>query len=412
MQNFLQICFMSVLCYALCSCSTVVNKEVADPSIVTNQATYNELNGEIEKWMKKHHVAGLAASIVKGDRVVWSKGYGWANIEKQIPFSPDNTIFQIASVTKTVTATAIMQLVEHGKIQLDCDINDYLPFSVRNPAYPEVPITVKQLLTHTSSIHDTDAVYDCYSPGDPTVSIREFVEGYLVPGGAYWNKKNYRRRFRPGEKEEYSNAGFALLGYLVEAVSGNSIEEYVQKNILKPLQMERTSFYLANIDKEKHAIPYTYVSKVRPGRKITDVGDGFLLPEGAKVKQGYNAHVLYSYPTLTDGLIRTSVNQLAHFLIAYINNGSYAGKEILQPATVKDMLTIHAGKEQGLCWFKTGDAWGHNGGDPGVSTEMRFIPESGIGVIVFCNADVELEPIVKKLLKKSPPVQPTVEVFR
>ena len=138
-----------------------------------------EADRNIFAWMNKKHVAGLAACIIKSNRIVWSKGYGWANIEKKIPFTPHNTIFQIASVSKTITATAIMQLYEKHKFKLDDDINKYLPFRVRNPKYPDRPITFKHLLTHTSSIHDSDDFIDYYTSGDPEISLEKYVTEYF-----------------------------------------------------------------------------------------------------------------------------------------------------------------------------------------------------------------------------------------
>ena len=103
--------------------------------------------------MKEAKVPGLAGAVVKKDKVLWTGAYGWANREQKIPVSND-TLFQIASVSKPVTACAVMQLVEQGKLSLDADVNEVLPFPVRNPKHPKVPITLKHLLTHTSGISD------------------------------------------------------------------------------------------------------------------------------------------------------------------------------------------------------------------------------------------------------------------
>ena len=113
-----------------------------------------ELDDFIIQEMSVRHLMGLAACIIKGGQVAWAKGYGWANLAKKQPFSPD-TLMNIASVSKTVTATAVMQLWEDGRVGLDNDINAYLPFKVRNPRHPDDKITVRQLLTHTSSIGDS-----------------------------------------------------------------------------------------------------------------------------------------------------------------------------------------------------------------------------------------------------------------
>ena len=113
-----------------------------------------ELDEFMRKQMASIPVAGLGACIVKDGGVAWSKGYGWADIEKKIPYDPERTIQNIASVSKTITATAVMQLWEQDKFRFDDDVNDYLSFSVRNPRFPDVPVTFRQLLAHRSSILD------------------------------------------------------------------------------------------------------------------------------------------------------------------------------------------------------------------------------------------------------------------
>ena len=354
-----------------------------------------EVDDRISAWMKKKKVPGLAACIVIGDKIVWSNGYGWANIEKGIPFTPNNTLFQIASVSKTITATATMQLRDKGCFKLDDDVNKFLPFSVKNPKYPNKPITFRHLLSHTSSIQDNDFVYSTYSAGDPVITLKKFVTEYFTSNGLYWTSENYSK-YCPGEEEDYSNVGFGLLGYLIETISKKPLETYLQENIYLPLCMPETSFYITNIDAFRHAIPYTYARKHR--KKLIDEGDGLLLPEGTIPRIGFNGHVLYSYPTLSDGLIRTSVQQLARFMIAYMNDGSYNDQCILEAKTIEEMLSVQFGKEQGIGWFKRGSRWGHDGSDPGCATEMLFNPKNKIGIIIFCNADVdELKPIVKLL---------------
>jgi CubicO group peptidase (beta-lactamase class C family) len=354
------------------------------------------LDKEIASWMAKQNVPGLAACIVKGDKVVWSNGYGMANIAKQIPFTPDQSLFQIASISKTFTATAIMQLRDKGLLELDDDVNKFLTFSVRNPKYPDQPITFKQLLTHTSSINDIDAVYSTCTVGDPSTPLEEVVTQYFTATGSLWSRKNYLES-APGEKQHYSNAGFALLGYLVEVIGKHSLEEYLQQNVFRALEMNETSLYIAKLDAEKQARPYTYVkhpkAKLCPGD-----GDGNLLPEGVSPQVGYNEHALYSFPTLADSMVRTSVDQLANFMIAMMNGGRFGETQLLKEETVNEMLSD---KGRGLSWFRTGDYWGHDGNDPGCSTEMMFNPKTKVGFIVFANADVELKQVKALLMAKA-----------
>ncbi len=355
-------------------------------------APENLMDNQIASWMEKQNVPGLAACVVKRDEVVWSSGYGMANLTKLIPFTPDQSLFQIASVTKSITATAIMQLRDKGLLKLDEDVNKFLTFSVRNPKHPAKPITFRHLLTHTASINDSDTIYSLYAVGDPTMSLEEAVTEYFAAEGALWRRENYRKN-APGTSKRYSNAGFALLGYLVEAISRQPLEEYLQQNVFRPLKMNETSFYIAKLNRERHALPYTYVRKGKQ-KLVPGHGDGNLLPDGVSPQIGYNEHALYSYPTLADGMIRTSVKQLANFMIAMMNGGRFDETRWLNEETVNEML---AQSGQGLGWFKTGDYWSQDGGDPGCSAKMMFNPKTKVGFIIFANADVELKQVIALL---------------
>ena len=346
-------------------------------------ARRSPLDKQIESWMEKRNVPGLAGCIVKGDKIVWSGGYGMADMTRNIRFTPD-TLSQIASVSKVITATAIMQLRDRGLLGLDEDVGKFMKFPVRNPRHPDQPITFAHLLTHTSSIEDADALCSTYAVGDPTMSLEEVVSQYFTPEGSLWSRNNYGKH-APGTRECYSNAGFALLGYLVELIGKQPLEEYLQQHIYCILGMTETSFYIAKLDSNRQARPYTYAKKFRA--KLCDGdGDGNLLPPGVSPKVGYNEHALYSYPTLADGMVRTSVKQLAQFMIAVMNGDT----RLLKRETINEMLS---GKKQGLGWFRTGDYWGHDGGDPGYSTEMMFDPETKVGFILFANVDTNLKPV-------------------
>lgn len=353
------------------------------------------MDKKINKWMEKERVPGLAACIVKGDRIVWSKGYGMANLAKNVPFTPDQTLFQIASISKTFTATAIMQLRDKGLFELDDDVNTYLTFSVRNPKHPDKPITFEHLLTHTSSLSEGDSLYALYAAGDPATSLEDVVTQYFTPNGSLWSRKNFSKH-APGATQSYSNAGFALLGYLVEVISKQPLEDYLQQNVFGVLKMNEASFYIGKLDRERQACAYTFEDEVVAYLCEGD-GDGNLLPEGASPKIGFNEHALYSYPTLADGMVRTSVNQLAHLMIAMMNGGRFEENQLLEESTVNEMLTCKTAgfsksdEEVGLCWFRDGDTWGHDGSDPGCSTDMRFNPKTKVGLIVFANAEADLD---------------------
>jgi CubicO group peptidase (beta-lactamase class C family) len=370
-------------------------------------------------------LAGVAACIIKDGKVVWSKGYGWADIEKKIPMSPDK-VQNIGSISKTFTATAVMQLWEKGFFKLDDDVNDYLPFAIKHPRYPEETITFRQLLSHRSAIKDGPAYDESYACGDPTISLETWVKEYLTPGGQYYDEKENFHSWKPGEEGEipaepraYTNVGFGLLGYLVERISGEQFDEYTKAHIFEPLAMHESAWFIRDINIENHSIPYTYIPesfKPDEGMIVASLPVAYpkrilltLLDKDSPMKKGsFCPHCLYSFPNYPDGLVRTSLNQQARYLTAYINNGIYEGRRILKDETVKLMLSDqHFGR--GLCWNsydfdKKGKLWGHGGNDPGVNTLMLFRETDKVGVIVFTNTNLvrtTLFEIVKRLLEEA-----------
>lgn len=364
-----------------------------------------DLDSFVRERMETSSMPGVAACIVKGDRIDWSKGYGWADVENQIPMTPD-TIMNIASVSKTITAAALMQLWEQGKFRLEDDINAHLPFSIRNPHHPETTITFKHLLTHTSSIIDGPAYNENYSCSAPSLSLKDWIAAYLVPGGSFYDAGENFLPEPPGERFEYTNVGFGLVGLLVECISGVSFETFCRDNIFNPLGMGRTFWNLQGNDLSDHAVIYTYARRGELRGEFLSAGDGDPEPDG------YLANCLYQHPNAPDGFLHTSISQLAQFLIAMMNGGSCNGKRILNKETVELVLSDQlvpalvpdeGGDSMGLCWYRKGmgdvSLWMHSGGDPGVSTIAAFSPELRTGVIGFANTSMGwgLEDIAKRL---------------
>jgi CubicO group peptidase (beta-lactamase class C family) len=169
-----------------------------------------KLDRIIPRVMKGRRIPGVAALVVRNGVIVWQREYGFADVTNQIPVAAD-TMFMMASVSKTVTAVAMMALGDDGAVALDDPIDAYLPFPVRNPKFPATPITVRMLLTHTSSIADGPKSFDSYVRGDSPIPLETFLDGYLTPGGATYDPDNFLDT-APGERYEYSNEGTALLG--------------------------------------------------------------------------------------------------------------------------------------------------------------------------------------------------------
>lgn len=341
-------------------------------AVAQPKAAQESLDEFVLAQMEKAHLPGLAACIVKGNKVVWAKGYGWANIEDALPVTTE-TPFMLASVSKTVTATAVMHLFENGAFALDDDINDYLSFPVNNPNFPDDVISFRMLLAHVSSIRDNWAVMLKYVvPGDSPVPLGDFLQWYLVPGGKeYYPMLNYGN-WAPGTKFEYSNMSFALAGYMVEAITPLAFNEYCEEHLFAPLDMKNTGWFLKDFDASLVAMPYGY-----------DYQSKEYVPYGH-----------YGYPDYPDGQLRTTVLDLARFLIMHMNGGEFQGKQILKKETIEEMHTVqYPALDAYYCLgfyydSQGGDILlGHTGGDFGVTTAMFFKPEKDIGVIVLTNGE-------------------------
>jgi len=186
------------------------------------------------------HMPSLSTCIIKGDEVVWAEGYGLFDIEHNKNASED-TIYAVASISKTVTATALMQLYGQGLFELDDDINDYLNFSIRNPNYPDDPITFRMLLSHHSSLAEDPWWLHKDYPGDCPVLFYPFLMEYLTPGGSEYSSEIWAD-CHPGEAFHYANMGYAIIGYLIEEMTGELFYQYCEDQIFIPLNMSNTSF--------------------------------------------------------------------------------------------------------------------------------------------------------------------------
>jgi CubicO group peptidase (beta-lactamase class C family) len=338
------------------------------------------LDSSIEQRMSEVGMVGLGAAIIVNQKVVWIKGYGFADKEHAVPFTP-NTIMNIGSISKTFTGVALMHAVQEGKLSLDEDINTYLPFRVANPFFPNDRITLRQLATHTSGIADRWSVYEStyHYGGDSPEPLGEFLKNYFVPNGKSYSKENFLN-VRPGTHREYSNIGAGLAGYIVEIAAGEKLNVYTKRHIFAPLKMTNTGWFLAEVALANHAKLY--------------VAQGMTIPIQ-----------LYGGTTYPDGGVRTSVADLSKLFIALLNEGEYEGVRILEKKSVQEMLRFQytdANKpanvnlrnedsvNSGIFWATKLDVTriGHNGSDPGVRTVMLSDLNKEVGVILFTNTSL------------------------
>jgi CubicO group peptidase (beta-lactamase class C family) len=354
----------------------IINVVLAEISSIrqdNQQITSDFLFGTyIQTLMRIAHKPSIATCIIKYNEVVWSNAYGYYDIENKKE-ATTQTLYLQASVSKTVTATALMQLYEQGLFDLDDDINEYLPFDLRNPNYPDIPITIKMILSHRSSLADDNLYWLClsYLPGDPDVEGFPYpwLQEYLTPGGSAYSSSIWSMD-KPGEKYYYANIGFSIVAYLVELLSNQDFNDYCKEHIFQPLQMNTTGFRLRDLDIDNIAVPYEFKNR-----------EYFRHPH-------YGIHVLY--PAIT---LRTSIEEYSHFIIAHMNGGVWNGMRILNESTVELMHTAHFSPNDkynyGLGWQVTNTpsqkSYGHSGGYVGVLSLVTIIPDDNTAVILFSN---------------------------
>lgn len=367
------------------------------PRAAAEETAPAPLDTFIRQQMEEGRISGLGAAIIVGRKVVWMKGYGFADRERRVPFTPD-TVMNVGSIAKTFTGVALMRAVEEGKLSLDDDINAHLPFKVVNPYFPDAKITLRQLATHTSAISDRWEVYEStyHFGGDAPQDLGEFLKSYLVPGGKNYAKENFIQA-KPGTHREYSNIGAGLAGYIIELAVGEKLNAYTKRHIFTPLQMKNTGWFLSEIPPGRHS-------------KLYVAQNGITIPIE-----------LYGGTTYPDGGVRTSVADLSKLFIALLNEGEFEGVRILRKSSVDEMLRFHytaANKPANVSLDKdnAGIFWqtkfsvtriGHGGSDPGLKTEMLAELSKESGVILFSNTSLSDEDlryyvaILRELMKRA-----------
>jgi len=358
-------------------------KEGPPPSFGNEIGTINpETAHQLEFLFNGSGIPSMALGILVGDELVWAKGYG---------HQPDlSTVYMIGSIDKTMIATSILQLAEQGLLKLDDDINDYLPFPVRHPDYPDLAITIQMLLTHTSGLpHDVPGTGSILGSDGPMVrwelkNHRNFsaLYRYLFPpsenklAGIFSLDSDDQPDFwlsKPGRNYQYSNTAFLLfLNMIIEKVSGLSHVEYIIENIFDSLDMENTSFEAADFPRDQIAVAYE------------DFGEG-------------GASDLPITGMTASGKIRSNLIDLSKFLLVHMNEGSLGDTQIMTPESTALMheqhkaLTIQDFPPMyltgvGLGWFLWENGYqGHGGAVPGYYAKMVFNEGEGVpyGIVML-----------------------------
>lgn len=314
------------------------------------------LDGLMPNALKTGHVPGAVVVIVKGGQVLLEKGYGFADAEKRTPVDPKTTLFRPGSTSKLFTWTAVMQLVEAGKLNLDADVNTYLDFKI--PAYKGFPVTLRQIMTHRAGFEER--AEDTIGFGKPAPALDAFVKKYVPP-----------RMLTPDEGPGYSNYATAVAGYIVQRVSGEPFDDYIEHHILTPLAMKNSTFRQPLPAPMRAEMAKGYVVSETPGAGYEIVGPG---PAGALASSG---------------------DDMSHFMIAHLQLGRFGSTQILKPETATMMQTSVTRAlpdlNGNLLGFMERSINGHraigHGGDTNYfHSDLILFPDDQVGIFISVNA--------------------------
>jgi len=331
-----------------------------------------ELNNKdlfFENIIKDASIPGIAVAKITNSEVTFLKTYGYANIEKKALVT-EETMFNIASISKPIMGVSLLQLVDENKLSLDTNINNYLPFKIDNPSISGEKITLRHLATHTSGINDYYDPNSFEKNKDSNVLLESHLKSLLMKDGLKYGNGKYYLNQIPGEDRKYSNLGAGLAGYLVEATTGISLAKYSQQTLFDSLYMKNTAWLLDGLNLDNIAVPYS----------ITD-------------KEVFKSYDHIGNPQYPDGGIRSSIRDLSNFMTALMKNSDINGNKLLSDETYKEMFKLQLKKEistaQRFFWSDNEmGLTGHMGSDPGVFTAFYFNIQSNDGIIILMNIDM------------------------
>ncbi len=322
--------------------------------------------GDVEAWLDGYlpyaldngDIAGAVVVVVKDGQVLLQKGYGYSDIEKRTPVDPAGTLFRPGSVSKLFTWTAVMQLVEQGKLDLDADVNQYLDFKIPSP--DNKPMTLRQVMTHTTGLEE---------------QIRGLITSRkeeIVPLGEALKRWVPERIHAPGATPAYSNYATALAGYIVQRVSGEPFDAYIQRHIFQPLGMAHSSF-----------------SQPLQPALLAKMSKGYTKASDAKAKD-------YEFISLAPaGSLASTGADMGRFMLAHLQDGAYGDARILNAATAQEMHTtgqksVGALNRMMLGFYETTvnghRAIAHGGDTMYFHSDLELFLDDGIGIFVSMNS--------------------------
>jgi CubicO group peptidase (beta-lactamase class C family) len=352
------------------------------------------LDGLVPFALERGDVAGGVISVVKDGKVLFARGYGYADLKTRTAPSPETTLFRPGSTSKLLTWTAVMQLVEQGKLDLDADINQYLDFKI--PPRDGKPITLRNIMTHTPGFEDT--ARDLLPASTDGVDLGKYLKSHIPA-----------RIFAPGEIVAYSNYGCGLAGYIVQRVSGERFEDYIQHHIFDPLDMHHSSF----------AQPLPAVLAPLMAKGYESASDG-------------KPHPFEAVDPSPAGALSSTAMDMANFMIAQLQGGRFGDSRILKQTTADLMHSPQHTEAPGLNGFDLGfyqenshgqRIIGHAGDTIVFHSDLHLMLDANVGIFMSFNsagneggAHVIREAIFAKFLDRyfpwSAPAEPTVSTAK
>lgn len=354
---------------------------------------------------------GLSWALIANGQVVNMGACGHADLATGAPMQPDSLV-STASVTKTFTGALLMREVERGRCVLDEAAERHLPFALRHPLHPQAPMTLRHLLTHTSGLADDGPSYlASYACGDPAEPLGAWLL-HALHGEAAQAKPPFHAD-APGRRHAYSNVGYGLLGLVLERLHGRPFADVLRAELLDPLGMPLSFMLLRNMPSEAMAqrtlaTPYERLDNRNPWPRLVDrlaKGEPLPMPSGGDRQQ---ALCNYGFPTLADGLLRSSAMELSRFALALLHGGELDGRRVLRAETIAQMFSDQLGAlppdarptryQQGLTWRGLGEGiWAHFGSDPGTAAALAVRQQDGRGLVMLSNS-VGARPLMGQLV--------------
>jgi CubicO group peptidase (beta-lactamase class C family) len=337
-------------------------------SAITLHAQPVPVETRIASIMEEHGVMGLSVAVVKKGKIVYTQSFGLKNAETNTPMTND-CLFRIASISKSFSATSIMQLVEAGKISLDDDISKLVGFTIRNPNFPETVITLKMVMSHLSSINDSQGYFTLNSinPAKNKDAARCF------------------NNYEPGKGYQYCNLNYNMVGTIIEKISGERFDQYVKHHVLDPLNLYG-GYCVDSLDASRFATIYEYNDSLK---KLVP-SPGAYNPRREEIA---NYIMGYSTPIFSPtGGMKISATDLATYMTMHMQQGRYKKKKIISKESAAIMQTPLSEEEgYGLAISTTTKLiagktmTGHTGSAYGLYSAMFFQPDEKFGVVVITN---------------------------